>query len=99
MTRPDLPANFPHANQPQPMWDAPDHMMRPDNGLTRDDLDRMPMYRAARRDAEARREERRNAWFWRLALAAIAALAVLWGVAHAAPIAVHHYANPAVIQH
>ncbi len=77
-------------------------MTRPDPGLTRDDLDRIPMYRAARRDAEARRSERRNAWFWRLSLAAIAALAVLWGVAllaHVAPIAAHHYANPAVIQH
>jgi hypothetical protein len=107
MTRPEIPPYFPRADQPQPMEDAPEHLMhaagiRPDCGLTRDDLDRMPIYRAARRDAEAARIARTRGClrFW--GGAALVALLIVWGavlLAHVPAVALHHYANPAVIQH
>lgn len=57
----------------------------------------------ADRDAEtARRVARIDRMTWRVAKICLAVLAVIYGlilIAHAAPIAAHHIAFPATIQH
>ena len=75
---------------------------RPDAGLSGDDLDRLPQYRAARAKARQNAAARTHGRIRRWGSAALLALAILTAavaISSAAPVVAYHLANPAIIQH